>query len=382
MAIKGLTDRGMAFPEIGAIRKGAKKTDQKRPGLDLKYFRIDIDADEEKRYQTATKLAALYGSEPTAITIILPFDSIEQVWDAWREKYAAGAMLHRCDGENVRYEINGQTGERIVVNGLRVDNGQPQPCKISQLAKPQCCVPVGRLKVIIPALNRLAYFVVHTTSIHDIINISEQLEAIKNLNGGHIAGVPLVLKRVPREISTPSGQNGQRARREKWLISIEADPTWVERKVAALGSAAMPQLQATAPLALSAGPDLAKLAEYDDDETDDAPITGEVLETSALVDSRTGYVVGESNGKTAKIYDDAKLVTNEQYAQARAEFPEAESKFDTPQPTAQAKPEDGGRKLFEDYCETRNLPEFKRFALLNSAGGDYVTALEFAKKVK
>jgi hypothetical protein len=120
----------------------------------------------------------------------------------------------------------------------------------------------------------------------------------------------------------------------------------------------------------------------DDDEADDTPITGEVLETSALVDSRTGYVVGESNGKTAKIYDDAKLVTNEQAAQALAEFPEAETKFDTLQPTSQAKPEDGGRKAFDDYCESRNLPEFKRFALLNSAGGDYVTALEFAKKVK
>ena len=351
MAIKGLTDRGMAFPEIGSIRKGAKKTDPKRPGLDLKYFRIDIDADEEKRYQTETKLAALYGEQPTAITIILPFDSIEQVWDAWREKYAAGAMLHRCDGENVRYEINAQTGERIVINGLRVDNGQPQPCKISQLAKPQCCIPVGRLKVIIPALNRLAYFVVHTTSIHDIINISEQLEAIKNLNGGHIAGVPLVLKRVPREISTPSGQNGQRARREKWLISIEADPSWVERKIQALGVSSMPQLQAPAPLALNAGPDLEQLAEYDDDEQDDdTPITGEI-------------------------------VTDEQAAQARAEFPDAATKFDTTQPT-DAKPEDGGRKAFEDYCEQRNLPEFKRFALLNSAGGDYTTALEFAKKVK
>lgn len=265
--IKGLTDRGMSFPEIGSIRKGGAKDPAKnQPGKDLQYFRVDVDDDEEKRYHTLTKLTGLYGDNPTALTIILPFDDIDRVWDAWREKYNAGALIHRCDGEMVRYSINPQTGERVVINGLRVDNGQPQPCQISTLPKPQCCVPVGRLKVIIPALNRLAYFVVHTTSIHDIISISEQLEAIRGLNGGHIAGVPLVLKRVPRNISTPSGDNGKRARRVKWLISIEADPSWVEQKVLALNSAAMPQIESRRPLPLNTGTDFAELEDYDDDD--------------------------------------------------------------------------------------------------------------------
>ena len=139
----------------------------------------------------------------------------------------------------------------------------------------------------------------------------------------------------------------------------------------------------------TAGPDWEKIT-----EAQFAPVTANTLEigkrqlgrddgdlTSAIVDTRTGYVVGESDGKTARIYDDAKLVTDEQAAQASAEFTDAATKFDTTQPT-ETKPEDGGRKAFEDYCEQRNLPEFKRFALLNSAGGDYTTALEFAKKVK
>lgn len=279
--IKGLTDRGMSFPEIGSIRKGGAKDPAKnQPGKDLTYFRIDIDAEEEKRHGTLTKFVALYGETPAAITIILPFDEIDRVWDAWREKYVAGTMIHRCDGENVKYAINPSTGERVVVNGLRVDNGQPQPCQIQHLPKPQCCIPVGRLKVIIPALNRLAYFVAHTTSIHDIINISEQLEAIRGLNGGHIAGVPLVLKRTPHAISTPSGENGKRARRVKHLISIEADPTWVEQKVLALHSAAMPQLTTHKPLELtSAGPDLAELEELEDEAEEE--LTGEFAEPEA-----------------------------------------------------------------------------------------------------
>ena len=130
----------------------------------------------------------------------------------------------------------------------------------------------------------------------------------------------------------------------------------------------MPQLKAPAPMALNAGPDLEQLAEYyDDEQEDETPITGEV-------------VIEDQNGNKTT-YGIVESVSDLKAAQARAEFPEAETKFDTTQPT-EAKPEDGGRKAFEDYCETRNLPEFKRFALLNSAGGDYVTAIEFAKKVK
>ena len=263
--IRGLTDRGKAFPEIGSIRKGAAKDPNgKSPGKDLTYFRIDIDAEEEKRHGTLTKFVEVYGETPNAITVLLPFDDIDKVWDAWREKYSAGAMIHRCDGDMVKYSINPATGARVVINGLRVDNGQPQPCQIQHLPKPQCCVPVGRLKIIVPALNRLAYFVVHTTSVWDVISISEQLEAIKSLNGGHIAGVPLVLKRTPREISTPSGSDGKRARRTKYLISIEADPSWVEQKILALNSAAMPQIEARKSLVISAGPDLEALEDDDD----------------------------------------------------------------------------------------------------------------------
>jgi hypothetical protein len=283
--IKGLTDRGLALPIIGNIRKGGPKDPNKnQPGPDLKYFRIDIDAEEEKRYGTLTKFVNAYGQTPNAITVLLPFDDIDRVWDAWREKYSAGAMIHRCDGEMVKYSLNPATGERVVVNGLRVDTGQPEPCKIQHLPKPQCCVPVGRLKVIIPALNRMAYLVVHTTSIWDVISISEQLEAIKGLNGGHIAGVPLVLKRTPREISTPSGSDSKRARRTKYLISIEADPSWVEQKILALNSAAMPQIESRKPLSLNAGQDLEALDALEDD---DEEITPTFADPSA--DEATGY---------------------------------------------------------------------------------------------
>lgn len=296
MPIKGLTDRGVAFPQIGNIRKGGKKVqiidkatgkprvnERGEPvmmqGPDLAYFRVEFD---EREIKAIDRFNQLYpDSKPTALTILLPFDQIDRVWNPWREAYTAGALLHRCDGEYINYAINPATGEEIIKNGLDA-TGQPVKCNLqNDPNKLKRCKPTGRLHVIIPELERLAYLVVHTTSIHDIANISDQLAAIREMNGGHIVGIPLILRRRPIEISTPSGTNGQRARRVKSLISIEADPEWVSRKIAQMRLAAMPQLaQITAPV--DAGPSLAALSAYDDDDEDESPeeqvIDGEVTE--------------------------------------------------------------------------------------------------------
>lgn len=284
MPIKGLTDRGVAFPQIGNIRKGGKKVqiidkatgkprvnERGEPvmmqGPDLAYFRVEFD---EREVKAIARFNQLYpDGKPTALTILLPFDQIERVWNPWREAYTADALLHRCDGEYINYSINPATGEIVIKNGLDA-NGQPVKCNLqNDPNKAKRCKPTGRLHVIIPELERLAYLVVHTTSIHDIANISDQLAAIREMNGGHIVGIPLILRRRPIEISTPSGENGKRARRVKSLISIEADPEWVARKIGQMRLAAMPQLaQITAPV--DAGPSLAALSEYDDDEDDEA----------------------------------------------------------------------------------------------------------------
>lgn len=169
-----------------------------------------------------------YGEHPTEIDVLLPFSTPGENFEAWREAYVAGGLTHRCDGEKVWYELDAE-GHRSVVAGVpdRACDGSRQ------------CKPVGRLKVIVPQLQRLAFLTVLTTSVHDIMNLQRQLDALLQING-KLAGVPLILRRRPVMISTPSGSDGKRARREKWLLSIEADPAWVKAKLLAMKAAALP----------------------------------------------------------------------------------------------------------------------------------------------
>ena len=241
MPIIGLSDRGEGFSQIGAIKKGAKKTEN-APGKDLTHFRIELDEREE---DARNKILEIYGAEPQEINIIFPFHEPWRCWDAWLEAYTAGRMVARSDGEKFIYKLNAQTNAIEVLNGepfvpyqelvgyYTDRNGKQQPI---------LCRPVGRLKVVIPELHRLVYFILSTGSKHDIANISSQLNALYRINNNSIMGVPMILKRRPKPISCPKA-DGTRVRYTKWMLSIEADPRWVEAKMLALDAGAMPDVK-------------------------------------------------------------------------------------------------------------------------------------------
>jgi len=303
MPIKGLSDRGMSFPEIGAIRKGAKKTENK-PGADLSYFRVVFDEREVKAQET---FLSVYGSQPAAVRIILPFDEIERMWESWLEAYTAGRMVARSDGEYYVYLIDTDTGEMLVKNGIDIKTHLPRPYIDGQPVgyytdgngkkKPIYCKPSGRLKVIIPELARAAYMTVLTTSIHDIANISDQLRAFQALNRGRIAGIPLILRRRPESISCPN-PDGTRVRRVKWLISIEADPEWVKAALQETKRLALPGNGLSLPLpsgqTSTPDPEPGEQAEqdYDEGEVEEGQFTtapepeAETTKTAQVTDER------------------------------------------------------------------------------------------------
>src|SRR3990167_9779729 len=123
MPIKGLSDRGLAFPEIGQVRKGAKKEGNK-PGMDLTFFRVEFDETEKK---TEAAFRAVYGDKPQWIRVILPFNEIDRMWECWDEAYTAGRMVARSDREFLTYQIDNE-GNILVKNGLdKSGNKVPHP---------------------------------------------------------------------------------------------------------------------------------------------------------------------------------------------------------------------------------------------------------------
>lgn len=249
MPIKGLTDRGAMFPQIGVLRKGAPKAENgNKPGADLQYLRFDADDQD-----AAAAFEAVYGKEPKSVRVFLPFQTTSENFEAWREEWSASSLKHRCDGEKcVRW---------LTPQGTY--SPEPKPC-------PGGCKQVGRLRVIVPELKRMAYVTVLTTSIHDILEINSNLLALEAARGD-LRGIPLLVKRVPREISTP-GADGKRVRREKWLLSVEAQPQWVELQLNAAAQAAMGGAAATL-----------ALPEWTGDDEDDDGVASETNITKSPV---------------------------------------------------------------------------------------------------
>lgn len=116
--------------------------------------------------------------------------------------------------------------------------------------------------------------------------------------------------------------------------------------------------------------------QWEDVEEGSNVITGEELQAQL---SENKKKLGRDDGDLTAQTRPAQIVTDEQADKARAEFQDAETKFDAPETTTEA---DSGKAAFDAYCDTRNMPDFKRLAIAHTAGDDYRAALELAKKTK
>lgn len=204
MPIKGLTDVTARFPCIGKLRKGGVKSGN-RPGEDLDHFRFD-----SKDKDAIALFKERYGDRPQQIEVMLPYDTVDECFFTCKEEWAAGGLKHRCDGEIC---------SALQVGGLIQRHfAAPVPC-------PGGCKEVGRLNVVIPVLQRFAYASCETHSKNDIVNLHSQLLAVQQ-EFGSLRRVPFILTRRPEAISTPSGKDGKRVRRDKWMLSIEINPEW------------------------------------------------------------------------------------------------------------------------------------------------------------
>ncbi len=247
--IQGLTTQRAALPPvIGKLRKGgegkAAKTkdgrDYKTYGDDLNYFRFTPKNEQDG--QLIADFAERYGAQPQRIEVYLPSDDVDMVFDAWQEEYSAAQLLHRCDGQTV-YERNRITGEYEATT---------TPCPWlgkERTTKNPGCKQIGRLAVILPELVAAGHYgivTVETHSINDIATIHRALTDFRQ-RFGRLTGVPFYVYRYPESISTPSGTDGKRARREKWLVGITPATEFVQKQLEAARQHALGNAQHALP---------------------------------------------------------------------------------------------------------------------------------------
>jgi hypothetical protein len=221
LPIKGLTDDiAPRLPSLGKLRKGAEKP-ERGPGKDLQHFRFD----GAKPAITEAFMAA-YGAAPGSLTVYLPYPAAEACFDTWQEEWAAGGLVHRCDGQTMTVWREG-SGYARGAKPCPYYTGEKQRIKNRQPG----CDEVGRLVVILPELIRaghVGYVTLETHSKHDMLNILGALKAAEEAAGARgLLGIPFTLYRREEEISTPTDDGG-RATRKKWLVFIEPQAAWVQ----------------------------------------------------------------------------------------------------------------------------------------------------------
>lgn len=205
MPIKGLTTQAPQFPIMGKLRKGAEKpTNSKRPGMDQDHFRYTSDTHPE-----SVKAFNKLFKQPQSLTVLLPYSTVDENFEAWQEVWGSGRLKHRCDGEMIHMVYDDQKRAYVYPKNM--------PC-------PGGCKQVGRLKVIIPTMlqaGHVGVVMLETHSKWDISGIYGALAHYYDMRK-NLQGIEFILHRYPREVSTPG-----HGRQSKWLVGIKPNHEWV-----------------------------------------------------------------------------------------------------------------------------------------------------------
>lgn len=232
MGIQGLTGLGPRLPEIGKLFKGAPKETRSKNGKEYQVFGKELDhwRFESKNPLVARLFAEAFaedGGKPRHIPVFLPFASVDANFQAWKEAYTTSGIQHRCDDKTCVLWLD------PITKSYRTD---PIPCPTLGMTKEEAkfagCKAVGRLQIIIPALNQIGCVTVETHSKYDIRHLDQALHGYQTLRGGKpsLRDIPFVLSRVETEIDTPSF-----GKTKKWLVRLTVEQSWAEKYLSQQG---------------------------------------------------------------------------------------------------------------------------------------------------
>lgn len=267
MPILSLTRQSSSLPPLGKLYKGGKKrkkiNDKGKEfeimGLDQPYFRFESqDPDAMRMFERE------YGNEPTSIKIFLVHDTPEKAFQFWMEDWDGGNLIHRCDEKDcvIWRQPNGKMST------------EPKPC-------PGGCKRVGRLYFVVPALRRFASVMLETHSIHDILQLQDNLN-IAYERIGNLSEFPFLLSRRDKQI-TYVGDDQKPHKITKSLLYLEPQPDVLEQRMRRLEiqrireAGLLPDTKYLTESGRTVNQNTGEILDDDDDDDDDLPVAKQVV---------------------------------------------------------------------------------------------------------
>lgn len=262
MPIHGLTNVPKQFVQIGTIRKGemqaVKGDPTKQKPVDLDYFRVTFKAGTHA-IPAERELRKVYGEKPRELRMRLPYNTVEECWDAAFECYKKGGLIAKAgtrdtgpywifyrdpkDSEVLVRDSQpvGDRGRAFIQKPFNVED----PIYFTSDNKPVEMQPTGRLNMVIPELAGVAvgYFLFQPGSPRDIRNISAELgvyESIAKQYGKTIAGMPFKL--IRREEEVTKNIKGVLSKGKSWVVHVELDGEFGRLAMEAIERLALPEI--------------------------------------------------------------------------------------------------------------------------------------------
>ena len=160
------------------------------------------------------EVRAVFGDEPTELTVFFPRNNREEVFPQCYEKYGSNeALLCQGDGEKSAQRLNLENGRWEEVKC---------PCehynkKYDKKTKIGGCVKAGYLKFMIPSVSIGTFYQCRVGGVVSIEECNSAFELAKDTTGGCWAMIPFRMKRVAKKLKIPGTAN----MKTHWVVTLE-----------------------------------------------------------------------------------------------------------------------------------------------------------------
>ena len=233
---------GRVLPILAEIKKGGRKTTYIENGVtktsigpDLNHFRFVYNEDDPDVARFITGL----GGEPRAIPFVFPYAELDRNFEPNNDCYKGGILIHRCDalapaGQPARLwkALDPNTYHPTVLKGFDLKTGEEAYCNGEPVYRTQKaeyhCSLAARLHIAPLGIGKPGEFTMVIKSPIDARMLRGQLKTILDemtpeTRRGSLMGVPLILKRVLRDIPYIDEKDGKRKVLSSWMVEIEPD---------------------------------------------------------------------------------------------------------------------------------------------------------------